>query len=162
MLAFAPIVVFFQLTGDNYHCLQLLHVAVFVFSGIFGMRLVVEALKHACDQANVYPKIGVTIFQIWMFIFAFVGIQLAWNMRPFLGSPSLEFELFRDETQGNFYSTLLGATGKLLGTDRMSRPVEVQKAQMPTKSAEPPDTTQLPETDATLDTLVTPDKRNHE
>lgn len=62
MLAFAPIVVFFQLTGDNYHFLQLLHVAVFVFSGIFGMRLVVEALKHACDEAQVYPKIGVTIF----------------------------------------------------------------------------------------------------
>ncbi|MEM9673277.1 MAG: hypothetical protein ACFB15_08935 [Cyclobacteriaceae bacterium] len=141
MLAFAPIVVFFQLTGDNYAFLQLLHVAVFVFAGIFGMRLVAEALKHACDQANVYPRIGVTIFRIWMIIFAFVGIQLAWNMRPFLGSPSLEFELFRSETQGNFYSTVLGATGKLLGTDQMGRSAEVKRAQIPTNTDEAPQDT---------------------
>ncbi|MEM9829355.1 MAG: hypothetical protein AAF944_01880 [Bacteroidota bacterium] len=141
MLAFAPIVVFFQLTGDNYAFLQLLHVAVFMFAGIFGMRLVAEALKQACDQANVYPKIGVTIFRIWMVIFAFVGIQLAWNMRPFLGSPSLEFELFRNETQGNFYSTLLRSAGKLIGVDDINRPIEVQKAQIPTRADTPLDTT---------------------
>jgi hypothetical protein len=141
MLAFAPIVVFFQLTGDNYAFLQLLHVAVFVFAGIFGMRLVAEALKHACDQANVYPRIGVTIFRIWMVIFAFVGIQLAWNMRPFLGSSSLQFELFRSETRGNFYSTLLRATGSLLGADQMNRPAEVKKAQLPTNINEAPQDT---------------------
>ena len=158
MLAFAPIVVFFQLTGDNYAFLQLLHVAVFVFAGIFGMRLVAEALKHACDQANVYPRIGVTIFRIWMVIFAFVGIQLAWNMRPFLGSPSLAFELFRNETQGNFYSTLLRATGNLLGTDQMNQPIEIQKAQMPTGMNEVPQDTATVDEEiyAPADTIVYP------
>ena len=156
MLAFAPIVVFFQLTGDNYYFLQLLHVAVFIFSGIFGMRLVVEALKHACEESNVYPKLGVTIFRIWMFIFAFVGIQLAWNMRPFLGSPHLDFELFRDETQGNFYSTLLGATGKLLGTDRMNQSAEIKRAQMPNRIDESDSTHEDGEMYAPQDTIVYP------
>lgn len=158
MLAFAPIVVFFQLTGDNYAFLQLLHVAVFVFAGIFGMRLVAEALKHACDQANVYPRIGVTIFRIWIVIFAFVGIQLAWNMRPFLGSPSLAFELFRNETRGNFYSTLLRATGNLLGTDQINHPIEIQKAQIPTRTNETPQDTAVinEEIYAPNDTIVYP------
>jgi len=118
MLAFAPIIVFFQLTGDNYHFLQLLHVGIFVFSGFFGMRLVVEALKYACEEANIYPKIGVTIFRVWVVILAFVGIQLAWNMRPFLGNEGMPFELFRSSTKGNFYATMLHAVGQMMGVDQ--------------------------------------------
>ena len=45
LLSFTPIVVFFQITGGNYHFLQLLHVSIFIFAGIFGLRLMVEALK---------------------------------------------------------------------------------------------------------------------
>ena len=130
MLAFAPIVVFFQLTGDNYHFLQLLHVGIFVFSGFFGMRLVVEALKYACEKSNIYPKIGVTIFRIWVIILAFVGIQLAWNMRPFLGSEGMPFELFRSSTKGNFYSTMLHAVGQMMGVNQKPQSREKQPGQL--------------------------------
>ena len=84
ILSFAPIVIFFQLTGGNYHFLQLLHVAIFIFAGIFGLRLMVDALKYACEKKTIYPQIGVTVFKIWIIILAFVGIQLSWNLRPFL------------------------------------------------------------------------------
>ena len=83
-ISFAPIVIVFQITGGNYHFLQLLHVAIFIFAGIFGMRLMVDALKYACENKYIYPKIGVVVFRIWIIILAFVGIQLAWNLRPFL------------------------------------------------------------------------------
>ena len=116
MVAFAPIVLFFQLSGDNYAFLQLLHVFVFFFSGFFGMRVVLEALKTTFEQNNVYPKIGITVFRIWIIIFAFVGIQLSWNLRPFIGSKEMPFELFRSNTQGNFYSTVFGALGRLSNT----------------------------------------------
>jgi len=105
-LSFTPIIIFFQLTGGNYHFLQLLHVAVFVFSGIFGMRLMIEALKHACEKQNIYPKIGVTVFKVWIVILGFVGIQLAWNLRPFLSERDEEFKVFR-EYEGNFYTAII-------------------------------------------------------
>lgn len=105
-LSFTPIVIFFVITGDNYHFLQLLHVAIFIFSGIFGMKLMIDALQYACEKKNVYPKIGVTIFKVWIVILAFVGIQLAWNLRPFLGNPSEEFKLFR-KYEGNFYTAVV-------------------------------------------------------
>lgn len=130
MLAFAPIIVFFQLTGNNYDFLQLLHVGIFVFSGFFGMRLVVEALKYACEKANIYPKIGVTIFRIWVIILAFVGIQLAWNMRPFLGNKDMPFELFRSSTKGNFYSTMLHAIGQMMGVDQSPRKNDNKSGQL--------------------------------
>lgn len=115
MLAFAPIVLLFQLSGDNYNFLKFLHVGVFVFSGFFGMRAVLDALKNSFAEQGVYPQIGLSIFRVWVVIFAFVGIQLAWNLRPFVGYKNMKFELFRQETQGNFYSSMIKSLGEMLG-----------------------------------------------
>lgn len=113
LVAFAPIALFFQLSNSPYSFIQLLHFFVFVFAGIWSMRTVVETLKIACEKKNIYPKIGITIFRIWIFILAFVGIQLAWNLRPFIGARELPFEWLREGTQTNIYATLIAAVGKL-------------------------------------------------
>ncbi|MBT30083.1 MAG: hypothetical protein CMO01_10525 [Thalassobius sp.] len=118
MLAFAPIVLFFQLSGDNYHFLQLLHVFVFGFSGVFGMKVVLDALTAIFEGKEIYPKIGLIVFKIWVIIFAFVGIQLSWNMRPFVGTKDMPFQLFRTETRGNFYQTVFSSIGSLLGIEK--------------------------------------------
>jgi hypothetical protein len=112
-LSFAPIIILFQITGGNYHFLQLLHVAIFIFSGIFGMRLMIEALKFACEKKDIYPHIGVIVFRIWIIILAFVGIQLAWNLRPFLSDKTEEFKLFR-KYEGNFYTAIVYSVQQLV------------------------------------------------
>lgn len=43
-------------------------------------------------------------------LFAAVGAQLAWTLRPFIGSPSLGFQIFR-ELQGNIFSHVLRMLG---------------------------------------------------
>ncbi len=116
-LSFSPIIIFFQITGGNYHFLQLLHVAIFVFSGIFGMRLIVDALKFACEKKNIYPQIGVTVFRIWIIILAFVGIQLSWNLRPFLCNKNEEFKLFR-KYEGNFYTAIIYSVQQLVSNQK--------------------------------------------
>ena len=116
LLSFVPIVIFFQLTGGNYHFLQLLHVAIFVFSGVFGLRLMVEALKYACEKKAIYPQIGVTVFKIWIIILAFVGIQLSWNLRPFLCEKNEDFKLFR-KYEGNFYTAIVYSVQQLVSNN---------------------------------------------
>jgi len=118
-LSFSPIVVFFQITGNNYHFLQLLHVVIFLFSGFFGMRLMVDALKYACDKKSIYPQIGVSVFRIWIIILAFVGIQLAWNLRPFLSDKNEDFKLFR-KYEGNFYTAVIYSVNQLLSGENES------------------------------------------
>jgi hypothetical protein len=110
--SFAPIIILFQITGGNYHFLQLLHVAIFIFSGIFGMRLMIDALKFACEKKDTYPQIGVMVFRIWIIILAFVGIQLSWNLRPFLCEKNEEFKLFR-KYEGNFYTAIIYSVQQL-------------------------------------------------
>jgi len=112
-LSFSPIIILFQLTGGNYHFLQLLHVAIFVFSGVFGMRLMVDALKFACEKRDIYPHVGVAVFRVWIIILAFVGIQLAWNLRPFLCNKNEEFKLFR-KYEGNFYTAIVYSVQQLV------------------------------------------------
>ena len=116
MVSFAPIIIFFLLTGGNYYFLQLLHIAIFIFSGLFGMKTVIDALKFSCEKQNIYPRVGVTVFKFWVVILAFVGIQLAWNLRPFLGDEGKPFKLFR-KYEGNFYTALIYSFKQLAGSD---------------------------------------------
>ncbi|MBN2590309.1 MAG: hypothetical protein JXA96_10640 [Sedimentisphaerales bacterium] len=106
MVSFSTIVIFFLITGNNYSFLKLLHVGIFGISAIFGMKTILDALQYACEQKNVYPKIGVAVFKFWILILAFVGMQLSWNLRPFIASKDMPFQIFR-ERQGNFYLAIV-------------------------------------------------------
>jgi hypothetical protein len=116
-LSFAPIVVFFMITSDNYAFLKLLHVAIFTFSGIFAIRTIIRGLSYSCEKKNIYPKLGMTIFKIWIIIFAFVSSQLAWNLRPFVGSRDLPFELFRVR-ESNFYVAVIFSVSELFDPEK--------------------------------------------
>jgi hypothetical protein len=39
---------------------------------------------------------------------------MAWTLRPFIGAPSMKFELFR-QLGGNFYANILASIGEILG-----------------------------------------------
>jgi hypothetical protein len=148
MVSFAPIVIFFMITGNNYSFLKLLHVGIIAFSGVFGMRTMIEALKFSCEKKNVYPKIGIKIFRFWVFVFAFVGMQLAWNLRPFLGDKYQEFELFR-EKEGNFYLAIIQSTGDMFGfSDNAddTKDTEVKEANEPPEDKPVADQPQIQDT----------------
>ncbi|MBM4048210.1 MAG: hypothetical protein FJ279_24165 [Planctomycetes bacterium] len=39
----------------------------------------------------------------WFFFYIFVGIQMAWVLRPFVGDPNMPVTFFRREAWGNAY-----------------------------------------------------------
>jgi hypothetical protein len=112
-LSFAPIVIFFMITSNNYAFIKLLHVAIFIFSGIFAVKTITSGLTYSCEKKNIYPKMGMNIFKIWVFILAFVSSQLAWNLRPFIGSREMQFELFRSRGS-NFYVAVIQSVATIL------------------------------------------------
>jgi hypothetical protein len=54
------------------------------------------------------------LLYIWIALFAFVGTQLAWTLRPFFGSPGEPFAIFR-KLEGTFYGDIFSTIGRLLG-----------------------------------------------
>jgi hypothetical protein len=128
-LSFAPIVIFFMITSNNYAFLKLLHVAIFTFSGIFAVKTIIDGLTFSCEKKNIYPKLGMKIFKIWVVILAFVSSQLAWNLRPFVGSRELKFELFRVK-DSNFYVAVIQSAAYMFDPTRNS---EKNKNDLPVK-----------------------------
>jgi len=61
-----------------------------------------------------------TIMRVWAILFAFVGVQMAWNLRPFLGDRQEPFQVFRSY-EGNYYAAVVYSVNKLLkGEDKSS------------------------------------------
>ncbi len=112
LAAVVPITAFFLLTGANYYFLTLLHVLIVLGAGLVGMAVLHEGLAFACEKRGVYPKKAMTIMKVWAVLFAFVGIQMAWNLQPFVGDRGQPFQLFR-HSEGNFYTAIVYSLEKL-------------------------------------------------
>ncbi len=54
------------------------------------------------------------LLQFWLVLYALVGSQLGWTLRPFFGAPGEPFQLFRN-IEGNFYAQVFRSLFTLLG-----------------------------------------------
>jgi hypothetical protein len=61
--------------------------------------------RPSARPARPEPTPSMTLLYVWILLFGFVGTQLAWTLRPFFGSPGMEFSLYRD-IDGNFYAEI--------------------------------------------------------
>lgn len=55
-----------------------------------------------------------TIFRIWVFIYALVGVQMGWVLRPFIGSPGAAWAFFRPR-EGSFFQAVFQSLRHLVG-----------------------------------------------
>ena len=113
LLSFAPIVMFFLLTTNNYQFFKLLNVGVFAISGIVGVLYLGQGMQIV-STGGQEGCAGQVVVLLWIVVYAFVGSQVAWTLRPFIGAPGLHFELFR-QLGGNFYTNVFASIGELLG-----------------------------------------------
>src|SRR2546422_8136635 len=123
LAAVVPITLFFLLTGANYHFLMLLHVLIVLGAGLLGMAALHDGLAFACEKRGVYPKNAMTIMKVWAVLFAFVGIQMGWNLQPFVGDRGRPFQLFR-HNEGNFYTAVVYSLEKLAHGEDKVAPVD--------------------------------------
>ncbi|MGE3964959.1 MAG: hypothetical protein AB7I09_12730 [Planctomycetota bacterium] len=68
------------------------------------------ALHRATPGTDIRAR---TVFRIWVVVFALVGAQMSWVLRPFVGHPNLPFEWFRDRG-GNFFQAVWRTVERLL------------------------------------------------
>ena len=54
-----------------------------------------------------------SVFRIWIFVFGLVGAQMSWVLRPFIGSPDMQFQWFRAR-ESNFFMAVLQALRDLV------------------------------------------------
>jgi hypothetical protein len=114
LLSFAPIVLFFLLTTSGYQFFKLLNVAIFAISGWMGVVFLSQGMRVVATGGNEGAGARRVVMWMWVLVYAFVGSQMAWTLRPFIGAPSMKFELFR-QLGGNFYTNIFASIGEMLG-----------------------------------------------
>lgn len=114
LLSFAPIVLFFLLTSSNYQFFKLLNVGVFTVAGIVGVLFLSQGMRLVSGSGADGGVARLAVVRLWILVYAFVGSQVAWTLRPFIGAPSMNFELFR-QFGGNFYTNIFASLGEIFG-----------------------------------------------
>jgi hypothetical protein len=78
-----------------------------------------SAKPASVEVPSVYveedPRVARSIFRVWIVIYALVGAQMGWILRPFIGAPNMPFELFRHR-HGNFFMAVMQQLGALFNS----------------------------------------------
>jgi|KBSSwiStaDraftv2_1062776.scaffolds.fasta_scaffold206719_3 hypothetical protein len=114
LVGFAPVTVFFTVTTKNYQFLKILNVGFFSIAGILGILFFNRFLAESMEAGAQPVRARGLFLRFWFLLYAFVGTQLAWTLRPFFGAPDMRFEFLR-ELGGNFYSNVFQSLGHLFG-----------------------------------------------
>jgi hypothetical protein len=115
LASFGPITGFFAFSSGSYPFMKLLNVAFFGVAGLLGVGALRKAW-HSLTQSTISgapaaepgvpPPLPVsqmdenrrqinTVFRVWIVLYALVGCQMAWVLRPFVLDPHSKFSWFR-------------------------------------------------------------------
>jgi len=122
--AFSPLMAFFvwnapPMTPDvkstaTYGLIKLTHVVVIAFAGIAGNVRLFQLLTQLGGSKTVARR----VLTAWLAVNLFLGSQLTWIARPFIGAPQLPVVFLRERAlQGNFYENVLHTFTGLLNFD---------------------------------------------
>lgn len=104
---------FFAFTTVSYDFIKLLHVVFFAYAGIVGIGYLIRCMDVLARDRRRAARRDVLV--VWLLLYGFVGMQLAWELRPFVGSPHEPFQVFRPHS-GNFYESIYHSVVRLLGS----------------------------------------------
>lgn len=120
LASLAPIAWFFGV-GSRYHFMKLLHVLFFAVCGCFSMWALLKGIVAACESHGLMAKKGVMLFQLWIVVYGFVGTQMGWVLRPFIGAPGLPFQWRRPCAPGlNFWAAVAQSLRRVWGDPERS------------------------------------------
>lgn len=138
LASLGPVTAFFTASTESYPFMLLLNVVFFSVAGFAGLTFLDRALKSVFEEPNTpslppvereergipgipgmrharKPEASRRVFKFWILIYGVVGAQMGWVLRPFVGTPNLPFEWFRQERDSNFFSALGKTLAALLG-----------------------------------------------
>jgi hypothetical protein len=99
----APDLVAKNISGLTYSFILLVHVAVIALAGVTGNVRLFQLLAQLGGRA-----VALRVQFAWLVGNLFLGSQLSWIMRPFIGSPGLPVEFVRKAAfHGNFFEAVL-------------------------------------------------------
>jgi hypothetical protein len=101
LLALAPITLFVNLTHGDYRIAQAWNTLLFGVAAINARRSLAATYEPLMLKNSKHKYLR----RFWLVLYAFIGVQMAWDLRPFVGHPTMPVQFFRDNI-GNAYVEL--------------------------------------------------------
>jgi hypothetical protein len=96
LVSLAPFTLFWYASSDHYRAAILFNGFMFAVAS-FGAQLLLRRYYGPLIRRNPRHR---WLVRCWLIIYAFVGIQMGWILRPFIGDPALPTRFFREDAWG--------------------------------------------------------------
>jgi len=111
LASFAPFTALWYASSADYEVAKLFNALMFGGASITA-QLVLLRLYRPLIERNPRHRMMV---RLWLVIYSFVGIQMGWTLRPFIGKPGMETTFFRQEAWTNAYVEIAGTIMRVFG-----------------------------------------------
>jgi hypothetical protein len=110
LCALAPFTALWYLSFADYHAAVLFNGVIFGVASCATQLSLQRAYQPLVRRNPKHRLLG----RAWLILYVFVGMQLGWLLRPFVGEPSFGVEMFRADAWGNVYVEVLHHLERLL------------------------------------------------
>lgn len=95
----APLTAFWYASTDDYPGAVLANTVMFAVASLGAQLMLYRGYRPLIDRNPRHRW----LLRVWIFLYAFIGIQMGWNLRPFVGNPAQPTGFFRPEPWENAY-----------------------------------------------------------
>jgi hypothetical protein len=102
LASLGPITRFAYSSGVNHRQALLFNAAMFTVATAIGQVVLVRRYRELTSDPASGGRHRAMLW-MWVVLYAFVGMQLGWMLRPFVGGPDRPVSFLRDEPFSNAY-----------------------------------------------------------
>jgi len=103
LASLAPVTAFWYVSGSGYQQAILFNGLMFAVASLSAQWL----LRREYRPLIVRHPAHRWMLRTWIVIYVFVGIQMGWVLRPFIGNPRAPVQFFREDSWSNAYVVVL-------------------------------------------------------
>jgi hypothetical protein len=101
--ALAPYTAFWYISGSRYQPAILFNGFMFAVASVSAQWMLRRSYQPLVESNSKHRW----MLRAWLVIYVFVGIQMGWVLRPFIGDPALPVQFFREGSWTNAYEVVL-------------------------------------------------------
>ena len=102
LASLAPITALWYASTPNYHTAVVFNGIMFGVASL-GAQTILRRLYRPLIARNARHRV---LLRMWLIIYTFVAVQMAWVLRPFVGDPASPTRFVRDEAWGNAWEVI--------------------------------------------------------
>jgi hypothetical protein len=102
LASLAPMTALWYASTPNYHTAVVFNGIMFAVASV-GAQTILRRLYRPLIARNARHRV---LLRMWLIIYTFVAVQMAWVLRPFVGDPGSPTSFFRPEAWGNAWEVI--------------------------------------------------------